>query len=98
MPPRLTTRELALLGAVAIFFLIRAPNAALDRGRSYFTSSENSKGIINLPWVGDSPTFSINPSQPVYLDAARRMWGSGLPPETQILAHTPGSTPFYDVY
>ena len=102
MAPRPTTRELALLGAFAIFFFftssMRAPNAALDRGRSYFTSTANSKGIINWPWADDSPSSSINPSQPAYLDAARRTWGSGLPPETQIMAHRPGSTPFYNVY
>ena len=99
MAPRPTTRELALLGAFAFFFFFTssAHNAALDRGRSYFTSTENSKGIINSPWANDSPS-SINPSQPAYLDAARRTWGSGLPPETKILAHTPGSTLFYNVY
>ena len=92
MSPRPTTRELALLGAFAIFFFFtssaRAPNAALDRGRSYLTSTANSKGI-NWPWTDDS-TSSIHPPQPGYLEATRRTW-DGLPPETQILAHTPGS-------
>jgi hypothetical protein len=87
MAPRLTMRELALLGAFAIFFFFtsstRAPNAALDRGSSYPTSTANTKGIDWPP---------INSPQLGVLEATRRMWGEGLPPETQILAHTPGST------
>ena len=92
MSPRPTTRELALLGTFAIFFLFtsspRAPNAALDRGKSYLKSTANSKGI-NWPW-SDDPASSVNPPQPGYLEATRRTWDR-LPPETQILAHTPGS-------
>lgn len=97
MAPRPTTRELALLGAFAFFFFFtsstRAPNAALDRGFSYLTSTANRKGI-NWPWADDS----TNLPQLGFLDATRRMWGDGLPPETLILAHTPGSTPINRVY
>lgn len=101
MAPRPTARELALLGAFAIFFLFtssaRAPNAALDRGISYLTSTANSKGI-NWPWADDLFTPPINPPQSGFLEATRRTWGDGLPPETQILAHTPGSTSVNGVY
>ena len=92
MSPRPTTRELALLGAFAIFFLFtssaRAPNAALDRGRSHLASTANSKGV-NWPWTGDSTSYN-NPPQSGYLEATHRTWDR-LPPETQILAHRPGS-------
>ena len=92
MSPRPTTRELALLGAFAIFFLFtssaRAPNVALDRGRSHLASTINSKGV-NWPWKGDSTSYNNLP-QSEYLEATRRTWDR-LPPETQILAHKPGS-------
>ena len=95
MAPRLTTRELALLGAFAVLFLFtssaRAPNAVLDHGRSYLTSTANRNGI-KWPWADHSTSSIINPLQPGFLEATRRMWGDGLPPETQVLAHTPGST------
>ena len=101
MAPRPTTRELALLGAFAIFFLFtssaRAPNAALDRGISYLTSTANRKGI-NWPWADDSISPSMNPPQFGFLEATRRTWGEGLPPETLILAHTPGNTSIKRVY
>ena len=101
MVPRPTTRELALLGTFAIFFFFissaRAPNAALDRGISYLTSTASSKGI-NWPWADDSISSSINPPQSGFLEATRRTWGEGLPPETLILAHTPGSTSIKSVY
>jgi hypothetical protein len=95
MTPRPTTRELALLGAFAIFFFFtsstRAPNAALDRGLSYLTSTANTKGI-NWPWAGHPISPPINLPQLGALEATHRTWGDDLPPETQILAHTPGST------
>jgi hypothetical protein len=95
MAPRPTARELALLAVFAVFFIIissaRSPNAALDRGMSYLTSTANSKGI-NWPWADDHFSSSINPRQFGFLEATRQTWGDSLPPETQILAHTPGST------
>jgi len=101
MAPRPTVRELALLGAFAVLFLFissaRAPNAALDRGMSYLSSTANSKGI-NWPWTDDSFSSPINPPQFGFLEATRRTWGDGLPPETRILAHTPGSTSINSVH
>ena len=101
MAPRPTTRELALLGAFAVLFFFtssaRAPNDALDRGTSYLTSTANRKGI-NWPWTDSPISPSINPPQSGFIDATRRTWGDDLPPETQILAHTPGSTSTNTVY
>ena len=96
MAPRPTTRELALLGAFAIIFFLltsspHTSKAVLDRWGSLLTSTGNRTGRTgtNWPWADDPA--SIDPPQPRFLEATRRMWGDHLPPETQILAHTPGS-------
>ena len=99
MAPRLTTRELALICAFAIFSFISstsAPNAALDRGRVYLASTASSKGI-KWPWANSAPS-SITLPQPGFLDTARQMWGDGLPPETKVLAHKPGNRSIHGVY
>ena len=85
MSPRLTTRELALLGAFAIFLLFISSTRTC---RSHLASTTNSKGE-NWPWRDDSTSY-INSPQSGYLEATRRTWDR-LPPETQILTHTPGS-------
>ena len=85
MSPRPTTRELALLGGFAIFLLV---TSSARTCRSHLASTTNSKAV-NWPWRNDSTSY-INSPQSGYLETARRTWDR-LPPETQILTHTPGS-------